>query len=248
MERWLDKETKGCLQTWLLGMYFSRNVSLKVWVFVWEKWFFSLYRFIGAEALCNCLFLRRPPPLCSSSSSCSLQIRSKDPNSFRKLTQTCSSPWIKGETGKERWLGLSVAQWKRICYYYTHTPPLHTAVWNWTSQALRNVLVMDCCVLMWLSSGDHRARPNHVGRRLHGYCSNTLVQIARRCAGEADKILKGAPSRHINWERHPVWADKLQKDAPFWAKGSWKGPYSSWSQNLVQLAEPELDVSPHWSP
>lgn len=79
--RWLSKERKGCLQTWLLGIYFSRNVSLQFRASVWEQCFFSThtYRNWAFNVSIIVSSWEDPPPLCSSSSSCSLEISSKDP-------------------------------------------------------------------------------------------------------------------------------------------------------------------------
>lgn len=64
-----------------LGYIFQQKCFTAVSGICMGAVFFSLHIFIDTEPLCinNCFFLRRPPPLCSSSSRCSLEIGSKDP-------------------------------------------------------------------------------------------------------------------------------------------------------------------------
>lgn len=68
---------RGCHPTWLLEIHFSRNVSVQMWVFVWEKCFSSvhIYRiwaFVKLSSAEGLLFA-------CSSRRCLLEIRSKDP-------------------------------------------------------------------------------------------------------------------------------------------------------------------------
>lgn len=135
--------------------------------------------------------MRRPLPCVPAQAVVHWRLEVKTPE-FQETRQACSSPWIKGETGKGTQSGLNCSSVEKDLF-----PTLHTVIWNWTPQAWGNMLRMNGCVL-WLSPGVHRVKSS--GRRALGLLQRTRLCTlqARAIAGEADETLTDAPSRRMN--------------------------------------------------
>ena len=169
-------------------MHLSRNISL-FWVSL-QSHIFSLHILTGTDPSWNWFFMRRPLPCVPAQAVVHWRLEVKTPE-FQETRQACSSPWIKGETGKGTQSGLNCSSVEKDLF-----PTLHTVIWNWTPQAWGNMLRMNGCVL-WLSPGVHRVKSS--GRRALGLLQRTRLCTlqARAIAGEADETLTDAPSRRI---------------------------------------------------
>ena len=167
---------------------------------------FSLHILIETEPLRinNCFFLRRPPPLCSSSSSCSLEISSKDPRVSGNRTDLFFTLKQRGDWERHSVRTCCSSVEKDLLLMHTH-PHLSTLLfeteylrlwethWPW-------IVVFSCdCHL-------GATEPSPMGRGLQGYCSSThLCKLQEGAiAGEADEILTDAPSRQMNFKRHRI--------------------------------------------
>lgn len=100
-------------------MHLSRNISL-FWVSL-QSHIFSLHILTGTDPSWNWFFMRRPLPCVPAQAVVHWRLEVKTPE-FQETRQACSSPWIKGETGKGTQSGLNCSSVEKDLFLM-HTVP-----------------------------------------------------------------------------------------------------------------------------